>query len=151
LHGLGLADSLALDPHKWLFQPLECGCVFVRDDNELVDTFRILPEYLRDAHKDPREVQFCDRGIQLTRGFRALKLWMCLQVFGVRAFREAVAWGFHLARVAEARLRKNACWEVITPAQMGIVSFRHRRVPAEVLVEGMLSDGYAFLSSTVLD
>lgn len=150
LRGLGLVDSLALDPHKWLFQPLECGCVFVRHENQLVETFRILPEYLRDAHKDPREIQFCDRGIQLTRSFRALKLWMCLQVFGVQSFREAVSKGFHLARVAEARLRENPDWEVLTPAQMGIVSFRHNTKSASRLVDAMLQDGFAFLSSTVL-
>ena len=100
LAGLGNVDSLSLDPHKWLFQPFEIGCVLVRDGRHLTETFAIHPEYLRDVHRDPEEINFCDRGVQLTRGFRALKLWLSLQVFGVRAFREAVTRGFELAELA---------------------------------------------------
>ncbi len=152
LDGIELADSVALDPHKWLFQPFEIGCVLARDRGQLKDTFRILPEYLRDVHRSGEEVNFCDHGIQLTRSFRALKLWLSLKTFGAAAFREAIAWGMHLARVAERRLRESDAWEVVTPAQLGIVTFRWRDSDAvtERLVEDAAADGFAFLTSTTL-
>jgi glutamate/tyrosine decarboxylase-like PLP-dependent enzyme len=154
LDGLEMADSLALDPHKWLFQPYEIGCVLIRDGELLKETFRIMPEYLRDVHRHEEEVNFCDRGVQLTRGFRALKLWLSLKVFGVAAFREAIEWGFHLAEVAEARLRQSSCWEIVSPAGMATVAFRWAAPAGEQfhdqLAAAMLDDGFAVLTSTVL-
>jgi glutamate/tyrosine decarboxylase-like PLP-dependent enzyme len=125
----------------------------------LKEAFHILPEYLEDIEGKEEEVNFCDRGIQLTRGFRALKLWMSLQVFGRSGFQEAVNRGFELAEVAEAAVRELSNWEVVTPAQMGIVTFRC--IPAGLspeklnwlnreLVEEMIADGLAMVSSTVL-
>lgn len=159
LRGLEDVDSLALDPHKWLFQPFEIGCVLVRDARLLKQTFRILPEYLQDVHRLQEAVNFCDYGIQLTRGCRALKLWMSLKVFGLEAFRQAIARGFRLAETAEQRLRARNCWEIVSPAQMAIVCFRYRdpnRTEPQLdclhqeLVERMIADGYAVLTSTVL-
>jgi aromatic-L-amino-acid decarboxylase len=159
LDGLGRVDSMSLDPHKWLFQPYEIGCVLVREEHWLKETFHILPEYLADIERKEGEVNFCDRGIQLTRGFRALKLWMSLQVFGRSGFQEAVDRGFEMAEVAEAALRDLPDWEVVTPAQMGVVTFRC--VPAGLspekldwlnreLIDEMIADGFAMISSTVL-
>ena len=125
LAGLEHVDSVALDPHKWLFQPLEAGCVLVRDARRLNDAFTVRPEYLKDAVPAGDEVNFSDLGIQLSRGFRALKLWMSFKVFGAEAFRDAVAWGVELAEIAERRLRENPRWEIVTPAQLAIVSFRY--------------------------
>jgi len=159
LDGLGRVDSLALDPHKWLFQPYEIGCVLVREERWLREAFHILPEYLQDTAEKRGEVNFCDRGIQLTRGFRALKLWMSLKVFGGAAFREALNHGFELAEVAEATVGAMPDWEVTTPAQMGIVTFRYApdgMATEKVewlnrgLVEEMIRDGFAMVSSTVL-
>jgi glutamate/tyrosine decarboxylase-like PLP-dependent enzyme len=159
LAGLDRADSLVLDPHKWLFQPFEIGCVLVRDMRLLSDTFAVHPEYLRDVDRDIEEVNFRDYGIQLTRSFRALKLWMSLKAFGLNAFREAVQRGIHLAERAERILRASARWEVVTPAQLGIVTFRYVDAGQsaeeidhvnERMVERMMDDGFAFLTSTVL-
>jgi glutamate/tyrosine decarboxylase-like PLP-dependent enzyme len=159
LAGLEEVDSLSLDPHKWLFQPFEIGCALVREECWLVETFRILPEYLRDVHRSEEEVNFCDRGAQLTRSFRALKLWMSLKAFGAAAFRDAITRGLRLAEAAERRLRESGCFEVVTPAQLGVVSFRYAPsdLAAEVaeginqrLVNAMLTDGYAVVTSTVL-
>jgi glutamate/tyrosine decarboxylase-like PLP-dependent enzyme len=159
LAGLERVDSLSLDPHKWLFQPIEIGCVLLRDRRRLHDAFTIHPEYLRDVHRDQEAVNFCDYGVQLTRGFRALKLWMSLQIFGLDAFRKAVDRGFDLAEIAEAVLREADCWEVMTPAQMGIVSFRYvapgwtdERLD-EIqgrIVDGLRAEGFAIVTSTVL-
>jgi glutamate/tyrosine decarboxylase-like PLP-dependent enzyme len=123
LDGLADVDSVAVDPHKWLFQPYEIGCVLVRDERWLKDTFHILPEYMLDAEERMGEVNFCDRGIQLTRGFRALKLWMSLKVFGRSCFEQALHHGFALAEEAEDAVRALPDWEVVTPAQMGIITF----------------------------
>jgi glutamate/tyrosine decarboxylase-like PLP-dependent enzyme len=158
LSGMGRADSLALDPHKWLFQPFEAGCLLVHDASWLRETFAVHPEYLRDVSRSEEEINFRDYGIQLTRGFRALKLWMSLQVFGLNAFREAVQHGIGLAEEAERILRASPVWEVVTPAQLGIVTFRFvDGVPASDLnnvngeiVRAMERDGYAYLTSTTL-
>ncbi|MBI3684573.1 MAG: aminotransferase class V-fold PLP-dependent enzyme [Acidobacteria bacterium] len=125
LEGIEHADSLTLDPHKWLFQPFDCGCLLVRDRRHLLETFTIQPEYLKDVEGSLREPNFWDCGPELTRPFRALKLWMTLQVFGVDAVSAAIQHGFELARVAEAHLRTLPGWRIVTPARMGIVSFRH--------------------------
>jgi aromatic-L-amino-acid/L-tryptophan decarboxylase len=159
LAGLERVDSLSLDPHKWLFQPIEIGCVLLRDRRLLQDAFTIHPEYLQDVHRDREAVNFCDYGIQLTRGFRALKLWMSIQVFGMDAFRRAVDRGFDLAETAERILRESPRWEVTTPAQMGVVSFRYvmpGRTEEELdalqtgIVDGLRAEGFALATSTRL-
>lgn len=159
LAGIERADSLALDPHKWLFQPFEIGCVLVRDGGLMADVFHSRPEYLRDVHRAHEEVHFSDYGIQLTRGFRALKLWMSIQVFGLGEFRAAVERGIDNAQRAEIRLAESGRWRIVAPARLGTVAFRWapRGVPedeAEAVTRGLaeasLADGWAFLSSTVL-
>ena len=149
LSGLELADSLTLDPHKWLFQPYEAGCLLVRDGAALERTFGTAPPYLRDATAAGSEVNFCDRGIQLTRQFSALKLWMSLKVFGAAAFREAIEHGLALAEHAERRIASDPLWELVTPARLGIVTFRARRPDAvnAGLPAAALADGFAYLSS----
>jgi len=154
LAGIELADSLSFDPHKWLFQSIECGCVLLRDAALLKATYRIMPEYLADVHRNVTEVNPCDYGIQLTRGFRALKVWMSIQYFGLDAFRAAIDRGFVLAEIAERKLRDMANWELVTPAQMGIVCFRRREAQESFyprLHEAMLRDGFALATSTVLN
>ena len=153
LAGLELADSLSLDPHKWMFQPYEIGCVLVRDRDHLRETFRILPEYLKDTQLHSEEFNFTDYGIQLSRNFRALKLWMSIKVFGLAAFRAAIERGFVLAEFAEACLRGMPGWEIVTPAQMGIVCFRYSALDDDAhlsLVQTLLEDGFALITSTIL-
>jgi aromatic-L-amino-acid/L-tryptophan decarboxylase len=154
LDGIDLADSLSFDPHKWLFQPIECGCVLLRDAALMKAAYRIMPEYLADVHRNVAEVNPCDYGIQLTRGFRALKVWMSVHYFGMDAFRAAVERGFELAEVAERKLRSMAGWEVVTPAQMGVVCFRRSDADEGFypkMHDAMLADGFALASSTVLN
>ena len=164
LTGLERADSITLDPHKWLFQPYELGCLLVRDARLLVQAFRVdegdHPDYLADVSRHIRaDVNFFDRGVQLTRSFKALKLWLSMRAFGLAEFRRAIDVGFEMAELAEAELRADARWEVVTPAQLGIVTFRWRdesRSDAEVdallarVVDRMREDGYALVMSTML-
>ncbi len=150
LEGLELADSLSIDPHKWLFQTFECGCVLLRDGRQLKETYQILPDYLQDL-RGMGEVNPCDYGIQLSRGFRALKVWLSVQVFGMAAFRAAVEHGFELAEYAQRRLESMPDWEIVSPAQMGTLAFRYAPSPIDTrLVDAMLKDGHALVSSTVL-
>ena len=106
LAGIDRADSVTLDPHKWLFQPMECGSVLIRDGDRLEGTFAIHPDYLdgSSAH-GPGEVNLADRGLQLSRGFRALKVWVSVQTFGLAAFRAAIQRNLELAELAEDLIR----------------------------------------------
>jgi len=152
LDGLDRADSLTLDPHKWLFQSFECGCVLVRDAAILKSAFKIKADYLRDVYRETEEINPCDYGIQLTRSFRALKVWLSLQTFGVAAFRQAITRGFELAELAERELRARKGCEILSPAQMATVCFRFGKSDElqTRLVDEMMEDGYALLTSTAL-
>jgi aromatic-L-amino-acid/L-tryptophan decarboxylase len=160
LAGLERADSVTLDPHKWLFQPMECGSVLIRDGAQLERTFAIHPDYLdgNAAHRDG-EVNFADRGLQLSRGFRALKVWMSVQTFGLAAFRAAIQHNLDLAEFAEAAVRSQASLTLMAPATLGIVCFR-REWPGcdeaetqrrgDALIEALERSGTALVSSTRL-
>ena len=124
LGGMERADSVTLDAHKWLFQPFEAGCLMVRDVRHLDEAFSVRPEYLQDIEWGERNVNFADRGLQLTRSFRALKVWMSVQTFGLRAFREAIGGGIRLARRAEEYIRGSDTLELLSPASLGVVCFR---------------------------
>ena len=126
LEGLELADSITLDPHKWLFQPHETGCLMVRDVTRLESAFRIMPDYLQDADWGRRHVNFCDRGLQLTRAFRALRVWLAVQRYGVGAHRREIARGIAIARRAAARIREERELEMLAPQSLGVVCFRYR-------------------------
>ena len=159
LVGMERAHSLAMDAHKWMFQPIECGCVLVRNRHWLSQTFKDSPELLKDVEQEGEELNYMYMGIQLTRHFRALKLWMSLKVFGFNAMRRAIERGFELAELAESLLRDAGKWEIVTPAQMAIVTFRY--IPrnsdwllanevTNALVMALARDGFAFASSTKL-
>ncbi|HET7675719.1 MAG TPA: aminotransferase class I/II-fold pyridoxal phosphate-dependent enzyme [Gammaproteobacteria bacterium] len=160
LAGLDQVDSLSIDPHKWLFQPFEIGCVLVRERDWLRAAFQVLPDYMRDTRTDAETINLGEYGPQLTRSFRALKLWMSLRIFGVDAMVAAVERGFALAERAEARLRALDGWHIASPAQMAIVAFRY--APASVdaaaadalnaeIVRRLSAGGFAMLSSTRLN
>jgi aromatic-L-amino-acid decarboxylase len=124
LAGIDQADSVALDPHKWLYQPYECGCLIVRDGPLLAQAFHILPDYLQDTAVGGVEVNFADRGIQLTRSTRALKIWLSLHAIGDGAFRAAIDRTLDLALHSEERIGASGELELLSPASLGIVCFR---------------------------
>lgn len=124
LSGMELADSVTLDPHKWLFVPFECGCLMVKDPDRLTAAFRIWPEYLKDVEAGEEEVTFADRGVQLTRYSRAMKIWMSVKYFGTDAIAGAIHDGIQRARLMESLVAGRPDFEVLCPAQFGIVCFR---------------------------
>ena len=159
LWGLEWADSLSLDPHKWLFQPFDIGCVLVRDRPCLKEAFHVLPEYLKVAMSEGDGTNFCDFGPELTRRFRAFKLWMSIKAFGLGSFRRAVEVGLENARFAESQLRASDSWEILTPANLGVVTFRYRpRNLSETELNGLnlsisrrcLSNGFSMVITTEL-
>jgi selenocysteine lyase/cysteine desulfurase len=159
LTGIERADSVTLDPHKWLFQPFECGALLVRDPDGLRSAFEITPDYLHDVSAR-EEVNFSDRGLQLTRMTRSLKVWMSVQTFGLAAFRAAIDRALDLAREAEERVRASAELELLAPVDLSVVAFRRRPVGMSderrldalntALVGAVEDAGDVYLSSTRL-
>ena len=138
LRGLEKADSLVLDPHKWLFQPYDLGCVLVTRPGALARAFAMTPEYLADVSAvNDEEVDLRDRSPELTRRGRGLKLWLSLRTYGVARIRAAIAHGIGLAEYAERLIAADEHWEVVTPAQLGIVTFALR---ARASGQGWLAD-----------
>ena len=125
VEGLGLADSLSWDAHKWLFQTYGCGMVLVRNRTHLLESFATSAEYLQDAASDDNTPNFWDYGIELTRPARAMKLWFTLQVMGEQVLGESIDHGFLLAETLEVALRERPDWRIVSPAQLGIVTFRY--------------------------
>lgn len=126
LDGLGRCDSVALDPHKWLFVPFECGCLLLREPARLRAAFQILPDYLRDVAPGEEQVNFADYGEQLTRQSRALKVWLGVRYFGLAALRAEMDRAMDLAAHAERLVREEPSLELLSPAQLGVLCFRVR-------------------------
>jgi aromatic-L-amino-acid/L-tryptophan decarboxylase len=158
--GMERADSIAMDAHKWLYQPFEAGCLMVKDVRTLDRAFSVRPEYLQDADWGAENPNFGDRGLQLTRSFRALKVWMSVETFGVGAFRRAIDRTLDLAARCEAYVRGSEVLELVHPACLGVVCFRVR-APRDTQVAAMerlnervqarvVDSGFAMMSSTRL-
>ncbi len=126
LAGLERADSISLDAHKWLFQPFETGCLMVRDVASLTRAFSVNPDYLQDTKLGLEHVNFADRGYQLTRSFRALKVWMSIQTFGLARFREAIEGAIALAGDAGRQVETTEGLELLSAPSLGVLCFRYR-------------------------
>ncbi len=159
VRGIDRADSLSLDPHKWLFTPYECGCALVRERSHLRRAFDARADYLSDVRGDDESVDFQDIGFQLTRSFRALKVWATFQVFGADAIGAAIERGVdnaeHMARWVES----HDGWTVAAPPSLGVLAFRFTEGETDEVVDAinaglvrrLEATGRAFVSSTLLD
>ena len=163
VRGMERADSLACDLHKWMYLPFEAGCTLVRDAAAHRDTFAVAPSYLAPvtggvAHA-PSELRFSDLGIQLSRGFRALKVWFSLRTHGADLHGALVAQNVAQAGHLAARVEASEELELMAPVPLNVVCFRYR-APAlsppeldrlnERLLVRLQEDGIAVPSSTVL-
>jgi aromatic-L-amino-acid/L-tryptophan decarboxylase len=126
-NGLDLADSISLDPHKWLYQPLDCGCLLYRSSELAQKTFAHSGEYARSLDVDPVEgFAFFEESLELSRRFRALKLWLSLRYHGFAAFRESIAKDLaHAQRLAEA-IKNEPQLELLAPVELSAVCFRNK-------------------------
>ena len=161
LAGIERADSVGMDAHKWFFQPYEVGGLMVKDARHLENAFAIGNDVLQDTVWGSNHPNFADRGQQLSRAGRALKIWMSVQTFGMARFREAVQNGLDLAQRARAYIEDSPTLEPMTPVSLGIVCFRVNpagrayndeeleEINRKVLVR-VFWDELAFFSSTSL-
>ncbi|HEY8256487.1 MAG TPA: aminotransferase class I/II-fold pyridoxal phosphate-dependent enzyme [Gemmatimonadales bacterium] len=123
--GVERADSVVVNPHKWMLTNFDCTAYFVRDTDALLRTFQATPEYLRTAH-DPEVVNYRDWGIQLGRRFRALKLWFVIRTYGVEGLRAVVRNHVSLARQLVDWITERDDFELMAPVPFGLVCFRYR-------------------------
>jgi glutamate/tyrosine decarboxylase-like PLP-dependent enzyme len=162
VRGIEQADSLAFDLHKWVYLPFEIGCVLVRDPNLHTATFATQASYLEEAEGGIMAggLPFADRGVELTRGFRALKLWMSLQVHGVDVYARLIAGNMAQAAHLERLIEASPHLELVAPRPTNVVCFRYRRPELDDaaldalnrrLVIELQESGRYIVSSTVLD
>lgn len=165
LKALSQADSLAVDPHKWLYAPLEAGCALVRDRRRLFDTFDYSPPYYRfDANEDEKPLNYYSYGPQNSRGFRALKVWLGLMTAGREGLIQMIGDDIALARTLFREIRNHPELEAFTQS-LSITTFRYvplgmsRDDPEnteylnrlnQVLLDRLQAGGEAFLSNAVI-
>jgi glutamate/tyrosine decarboxylase-like PLP-dependent enzyme len=121
LHGLGLADSVAVDPHKWLYAPLEAGCALVRDRDVLRAAFAYHPPYY---HFEEQATNYVDYGPQNSRGFRALKVWLALKHVGAASYRRMIADDIRLAQEMAEAVGRHPDLQLATQ-DLSITTFRY--------------------------
>jgi aromatic-L-amino-acid decarboxylase len=156
--GIERADSLVVNPHKWLFTPVDCSVLYVRDPALLRAAFSLVPEYLR---TDEGATNLMDLGFQLGRRFRSLKLWMVMRTYGVTGLQERIREHCALARDLAANIAADPSFELAAPVPFSAVCFRalptDPQAPPEVkdrfneqLLARVNAAGPFFLSPTVL-
>ena len=124
--GLSRADSLSLDPHKWLYQPTGCGCLLYRDSSSAQRAFSHTGEYARALSDDPIEgFAFFEESMELSRPFRALKLWLSLRYYGLRAFQESIREDLRLAQVLADSIDAERRLQRLAPVALSAVCFRY--------------------------
>ena len=150
--GVDRADSLVLNPHKWLFVPMDLSVFYTRRPDVLRRAFALSREYLTTG-EDPRALNMMDYGVALGRRFRALKLWFVLRYYGreglIKLLRNHVAWAQELA----AQIDAHPDFERCAPAPFSVVNFRHRGTDEHnlAILNGINSQGEFFLSNTSLN
>jgi len=143
MEGCEQADSIVLNPHKWLFVPMDCSVLFVRDIEQLRQTFSLVPEYLR--ADDDGVTNYMDYGLQLGRRFRALKLWFVFRALGARRIRETLRGHVAMAATFASWVAADPQWEVMAPHPLSVVCFRH--VPAGMEPERLDAHNAALLAA----
>jgi len=151
LKGNERAHSLVVNPHKWLFTPMDCSVFYTRFPDVLRRTFAITPEYLKTTG-DPREVSLMDYGVALGRRFRSLKLWYVLRYFGRRKLQELIRGHIAMARQLADWIGIDPRFELAAPAPFSAVCFRVRdsEEKTRALVTEINAKGEFFISQTML-
>jgi aromatic-L-amino-acid decarboxylase len=161
--GIEYADSIALDPHKWLYLPVDVGCVIYRDPEIARAAFAHEAEYTRMFGEEADEAFVCwDYGPELSRRFRALKVWMLLKGVGLNRLSEAIESNLACARHLESMVRASDDFEMVAPVELSIFCFRHQPVQLrsqspetvdafnERLLVALQRDGSSYLSNATL-
>lgn len=159
--GISEADSIAIDPHKWLYSPLEAGCVLVKDPNQLLQTFSSHPAYYNfSAGDEPSRINFYEYGLQNSRGFRALKVWLALQQAGLSGYQQMIEEDIRLSKLMFRLVNEHPDLEAITQ-HLSICTFRYNPVERkkeidlnqlnEKLVNRLQAEGEIFVSNAVIN
>ena len=154
LDGLELADSYTFNPHKWMFTNFDCNAFFVGDKKALIDTLSILPEYLRnEATKSGAVIDYRDWQIPLGRRFRALKLWFVIRHYGIAGLQYHVRQHVEIAREFAEWVRADERFELVAPAPLNLVCFRHKGGDAvnQQIMDNLNRSGDLYLSHTKLN
>jgi len=157
--GLNLADSLSLDPHKWLYQPVDCGCLLYRDASHARKAFAYTGDYTKVLNEDPLEsFAFFEESMELSRRFRAMKLWLSLRYHGMDSFREAITNDLTLAQHLAKRINGEPGLELLAPVTLSAVCFRYTQAPPEQLnqlnaaiLKRIIQRGRVFISNATLN
>ncbi len=158
LEGWERADSIVVNPHKWLFVPIDFSALYTRRPEVLRAAFSLVPDYLR-TPEDGIAPNLMDYGVSLGRRFRALKLWMVMRAFGVEGIRQRLRQPLRLARLFREWVEADPGFEVVAPTPMSVVCFRaclpgHGEAEADLLnqqvADAVNASGEAFLSTTHL-
>ena len=151
--GLDFADSYCFNPHKWMFTNFDCDAFWVADRNALIRTLSVLPEYLRNKATESGAVfDYRDWQIPLGRRFRALKLWFVIRHYGVEGLQHHVRRHVELAQKFQAWVESSDRFELVSPAPLNLVCFRHVGGDAlnEQLLEALNASGRLYLTHTML-
>lgn len=147
--GIEIADSIALDPHKWLYSPLEAGCTLVKNPQHLLDTFSTHPEYYNFSTHQDSNLNYYEYGLQNSRGFRALKVWMALQQVGRSGYVKMISQDIELSKLLFREAKKNRELEAMTQ-NLSITTLRY--VPSDYMAEGENREKYLnILNETLLN
>jgi glutamate/tyrosine decarboxylase-like PLP-dependent enzyme len=148
LAGCEHADSIVVNPHKWLFTPIDCSVLYCRREDVLKQAFSLTPAYLTTADGQARNLM--DYGASLGRRFRALKLWFVLRAFGIEGARARIAAHIAMAKELRAWIEKDPDFELLAPTLFSTVVFRHRGGDAlnERIHDSVNASGEAFISHT---
>lgn len=156
LDGAAGADSLVVNPHKWLFVPVDCSVLFMKDPEAMRDAFSVVPDYLR-SEEEVRNLM--DYGIPLGRRFRALKLWMVMRAMGTEGIARAIREHVRLARLLAEWVEETPDFELLAPVRLSVVNFRHRppgRSPEDLdaanarLADAVNATGEAYVTTVEL-
>ena len=144
--GIELADSIVVNPHKWLFTQVDCSVLYTRRPDVLRETFSLVPEYLKTT--DTAEINYMDYGLQLGRRFRALKMWMVMEHYGLERMRAVIREQIGFAKRLTAELKQRDDIEVIEPQSFSVVVFRKKNEDTMALLDRMNASGALFVSHT---
>ncbi len=148
--GIEYADSIVTNPHKWLFTPIDCSVLYTTKPDVLRETFSLVPEYLKTT--DSAEVNYMDYGLQLGRRFRALKLWMVMEHYGIDRLRAVIRDQVSFAQRLTSELQKRDDIELLAPQMFSVVVFRKKGSDESnvELLERINASGKLFVSHTKL-
>lgn len=158
--GIEKADSVVVNPHKWMFVPFEAGGVLVKDPDHLRETFSTIPDYLKSDEQNDGRTDLMEYNLPLTKEFKALKVWMTIKAFGAKKIRAEIAANIDKAKYLAELIEDEKQLELMAPAPLSIICFRYNPGGMDQqeldelndrIIEEVESDGRVFLTGTKID